>query len=226
MRYVYASFACLLLFVIYALVAFALGWQHGGGAIPLLMVVIAIAAIWRALTKQHVAPTVMSPTKSQVSSSSTTTPEVVRPVSVRAQKIAEADPRVALLLSHEVEAFWANALQEYEGPARRPGLFARVYAEGNGDETAAKVSYLRLRVAELEADHRAAVAERQREISRVARETALSHLTEAERKYEMLPKGMCPNCDAVIPISSQKCPTCRAMLGLPDGWRVVPLADS
>ena len=48
------------------------------------------------------------------------------------------------------ESLWAQALQEFDGPLRRPGLWAQVYAEANGDATHAKAAYLKFRVRELD----------------------------------------------------------------------------
>ena len=60
------------------------------------------------------------------------TPDVKRPMS-----------------SSPEEECWAAALAEYESDARRPGLYAKSYAEAEGSESAAKANYLRVRAAEL-----------------------------------------------------------------------------
>jgi hypothetical protein len=49
------------------------------------------------------------------------------------------------------EEFWAVALVEYEGADRRPGVYARAYAEACGDEPLVKSLYLKRRYQELEA---------------------------------------------------------------------------
>jgi hypothetical protein len=76
------------------------------------------------------------------------------------------------------EEFWSNALAEFDSPERRPGLWARAFAEAQGNEAAAKANYLRYRASELEEAHQLQVAERQRELARDALLTA---------------QGTCPN---------------------------------
>lgn len=50
------------------------------------------------------------------------------------------------------ESVWAQALAEFDSPARRPGLWAKVFADANGNESVAKAAYLRERVAQLQDD--------------------------------------------------------------------------
>lgn len=50
---------------------------------------------------------------------------------------------------------WAEALKEFEGGDRRQGLWARTYAEANGNESIAKASYLAARAQELFAQRQA-----------------------------------------------------------------------
>ena len=47
------------------------------------------------------------------------------------------------------EAFWALALAEFESMSRRPGLWAKLFAEAKGNEAIAKANYLSERVTEL-----------------------------------------------------------------------------
>ncbi|MDH3317666.1 MAG: zinc ribbon domain-containing protein [Gammaproteobacteria bacterium] len=54
-------------------------------------------------------------------------------------------------------------------------------------------------------------------------ELAEEQRIEEQRIYEALPKGRCPNCQAVIPLASQACPKCTAALTADGGWRVLPL---
>lgn len=121
------------------------------------------------------------------------------------------------------EELWAKALNEFDGAARRPGLWARSFAESNGNELVAKAAYLRCRVTELEAEHRTVVALHQAEEARKVKEVELAHLDNEQRAYALLPKAMCPNCDAVIPLSSEECPKCRADFGTGATWKLVPI---
>lgn len=47
------------------------------------------------------------------------------------------------------EDHWATAMNEVESGQRRPGLWAKAFAESEGDETKAKVAYLKSRVQQL-----------------------------------------------------------------------------
>lgn len=49
------------------------------------------------------------------------------------------------------ELMWASALTEFESKQRRAGLWAKSFAQAAGNEAQAKASYLKQRVAELEA---------------------------------------------------------------------------
>lgn len=52
MKYVLALAACFGIFIVYALIAGAMGWTHGGGAIPMLILFAALVGTWRAITKK------------------------------------------------------------------------------------------------------------------------------------------------------------------------------
>ncbi len=52
MKYVLALAACFGIFVVYALIAGIMGWKHGGGVIPMLILFAAIVGTWRAITKK------------------------------------------------------------------------------------------------------------------------------------------------------------------------------
>ena len=52
MKYVLALAACFGIFVVYAIIAGVMGWKHGGGAIPMLILFAAIVGTWRAITKK------------------------------------------------------------------------------------------------------------------------------------------------------------------------------
>lgn len=124
------------------------------------------------------------------------------------------------------EKFWADALAEFESSSRRPGLWAKAFAEANGNEAAAKASYLRQRAGELRDEHRAYLAAQERAAKERSREAELARLTAEQRAYELLPKGRCPNCESVIPLQSEKCPKCHAIFTADAGWRVLPLEET
>ena len=54
MKYVLAILACAGLVVLYAVLGAAVfGWKHGGGVIPMLLLLAAMGATWRAITKNR-----------------------------------------------------------------------------------------------------------------------------------------------------------------------------
>jgi hypothetical protein len=57
MKYFLAILACFALFVVYTVVGAAVfGWKHGGGTIPMLILLAAMGAIWRGITKKDKPP--------------------------------------------------------------------------------------------------------------------------------------------------------------------------
>ena len=53
MKYVLAILACAGLYVLYAVIAAGvLGWKHGGGAIPILILLAVMGVTWRAITNR------------------------------------------------------------------------------------------------------------------------------------------------------------------------------
>jgi hypothetical protein len=63
------------------------------------------------------------------------------------------DQRLNISSESPSEESWATALEEFENNARRPGLWARVFAEANGEESVAKAAYLSRRAAELHEEY-------------------------------------------------------------------------
>lgn len=122
------------------------------------------------------------------------------------------------------ELFWAKALAEYESNARRPGLYARSFAQADGNESGAKATYIKHRAEELFLEHQEHVCSQKQAELEAMEKARLAALTEEERAYEMLPKGLCPNCKAVIPISAEECPRCRASFGSGSAWQVAPIS--
>lgn len=122
------------------------------------------------------------------------------------------------------EELWEKGLQEAESPDRRQGLWAKCFGEAHGVESAAKAAYMAARVAEMKAEIWA--AQQKQEARRRAEEEdrRLAHLDDAQRAYERLPKGSCPSCDAIIPVTSAECPKCKALFGPYSAWSVKPLA--
>ena len=51
MRYGLAIVACIGIFFVYGLIGAALGWRHGGGVIPIMILLAILGATWRGITK-------------------------------------------------------------------------------------------------------------------------------------------------------------------------------
>ena len=97
-------------------------------------------------------------------------------VSTAAHADTNAHPSMAVAQSADVMALdnvteenhWAAAMAEVESGQRRPGVWAKAFAESEGDETKAKVAYLKARVQQLTDAVRAVEAreeaEKQKEI--------------------------------------------------------------
>jgi len=52
MKYVLALAACFGVFLLYVVIGGVMGWKHGGGAIPMLILFAALIGTWRAITKR------------------------------------------------------------------------------------------------------------------------------------------------------------------------------
>jgi ribosomal protein L40E len=125
------------------------------------------------------------------------------------------------------EEFWAAAYTEFESPARRPGLWARTYAEANGNEAIAKAAYLTLRVAEIQSTEIKRVEDlkvAEAEIIKQAREKELENI-EKQKIYDAAAKGTCPNCKKIILVTANSCEYCTALFefGVDGTWRPRPL---
>lgn len=120
------------------------------------------------------------------------------------------------------EEFWAAALVEVESGSCRPGLWARAYSEAQGDDALAKATYLDRRARQLESEHVLSVERRAREAREEADELERKRLTDAHKADALSPKGLCPNCQSLIPRECPVCPNCKAIFTQPGGWRPVP----
>jgi hypothetical protein len=123
------------------------------------------------------------------------------------------------------EQQWATALAEFEGPNRRPGLWAKSFTNAQGNEVQAKVHYLNARMAELTEAHRKLRAEQEQQRSIALEEQRLAGVAGAQRTYELAPKGICPNCDGVLLLDSKVCPLCKATF-YPGGWAITPIPQT
>lgn len=112
------------------------------------------------------------------------------------------------------EELWAIAAQEMDSQGRRAGLWAKAFAEAQGNEPTARANYLKWRVLQLQHEfesRRKQAEEAQRAAEEQGQQAALTEL------------GQCPNCDALISLMSDECPKCRANFGLGSSWKPVPV---
>lgn len=98
---------------------------------------------------------------------------------------------------------WEQALNEYDGSARKQGLWARLFSEAQGNEAIVKANYLRIRVEEIKqlifikSEH----IQLTRNEEHAKQSFAIETSTSQENKNTAQPKGICANCK--IPIMSQ-----------------------
>ncbi len=123
-------------------------------------------------------------------------------------------------------ARYAMVAEEIETGHIDKGLWARLYADTDGDEHKTKARYIKHRVEELSNLHHQQKLARERSRLDTIEKARLASLSEEQRAYELLPKGQCPNCKAIIPLASDACPKCPAVFAKDDwseGWRVLPI---
>jgi Protein of unknown function (DUF2569) len=161
-------------------------------------------------------------------------------VSTIAPAVAGEEARVTIPASDEPEEqFWAIALSECDEQKMRPGLWAKAFADAQGQEAVAKAQYMRLRAAQLQTEHmllkeqefaekqRAHQAEmfQQQELE-AEQAIALAKMSEDERIEALKPKGRCPNCSAVINLESKSCSHCNAIFGNDSAWQIQTLSSA
>lgn len=155
-------------------------------------------------------------------------------LNVKPQVSRQTGERIEPLNDHEDEKIWAQAASEVDGAGRRPGLWAKCFAQAQGDEIKTRVYYLKLRVAEMQDEQlqQLLMLEKQQqeqkqanELVRIAEAEKLRLITlqEAQRLHESLPKGRCSSCRQVIPLNSESCTKCNAMFGRYSTWTIEPL---
>lgn len=78
------------------------------------------------------------------------------------------------------EAFYESAAREVATRAVVPGLWAKAFVDTNGDEKAAMIAYIRLRVSQLQDEYR----QEQRQAKREMKQRQLdARLAEIEMRY-------------------------------------------
>lgn len=116
------------------------------------------------------------------------------------------------------EEFWSKALAEFNSAERRAGIWAKAFSEAQGNESAAKASYLKYRAVQMEQEHRTLIADRQREAAEKMRSTlvAAQEVTPVAMQEVSASKHETPAIVAVISVA--------IVLGL-CYWIVVPAKE-
>lgn len=108
--------------------------------------------------------------------------------------------------------FWEQAANEIDNNQKKSGLWAKCFAESNGDEAKAKAAYLKTRFLQLkdiaESDRLKAAAEIQ-----AKKERELNELREAERIARLGLPALCPKCKGEIRTTTEACFHCNSWLG-------------
>lgn len=143
-------------------------------------------------------------------------PQVTRDIQVATLPASAESPE---------EDLWEAALKEVDGTQRRNGLWAKVFAQTNGDENKAKAAYISLRVEQLQEEQRLAREEKDR-LAQAEQERLFEQRSQEERlavKVGHMPKGLCPACRHIVILDAPTCPHCQAFLGEGSAWHATPL---
>ena len=176
MKYILALGACFGIFVVYAIIAGVMGWKHGGGAIPMLILFAAIVGTWRAITKtsdqsndQYSSPIKMqtsnknndgvghetSANESYLSTLNTQSniifeKELIDPVNVLSHEAVSKNEvsmnNNANLMGINEDELYLQATQEVDKSNQDQALWAKCMALCEGDEGKAKYKYIKERV--------------------------------------------------------------------------------
>ena len=182
------------------------------------------------LTTTNLAPPDEAPSgsKSEVSASTAEAAWAV-PSPVNLSVVPVLPP--AIVISSEgatstEEPLWAEAALEFEGTDRRPGLWAKLFAEAKGDFNVSKAAYLSQRFSELKELQRKVDAEHRVAEVATLREAAAERLAQEEKALAYLPdwaKGRCPNCEVLMLLSATRCQTCGVSFEGEAAWKPKPL---
>ncbi len=136
MKYALALAACFGIFLVYAIIAGVMGWKHGGGAIPMLILFAALIGTWRAIIKRDDTKVPLAPNLTNA----------VPP------KNLNSSPLQSVV---DEERIYTEIAKELEISVSDKGLWTRLFAECGGDEKQTKVLYIKRRADQLIASERA-----------------------------------------------------------------------
>jgi uncharacterized RDD family membrane protein YckC len=123
---------------------------------------------------------------------------------------APSNPSVYLSLQAGADDLWENAMAECNSGLRKAGLWARCFAEADGDENKAQARYMKFRVAEeqqrIDDETKVAQSTTHYQAKHDATKTAQ---VEANSKAKGQ-KGLCPNCSGSVFLDASECVHCKA----------------
>lgn len=108
---------------------------------------------------------------------------------------------------------WENAMAECISEQRKAGLWARCFAETDGDESKAQARYIKHRVAQeqqrlIDAQSAAELLQ----LEQAKRDAISAEQSRLDLDSKRI-KGYCPNCMNTVYMDSESCPTCKAIFG-------------
>lgn len=144
-------------------------------------------------------------------------PDISEDPNTETSTVATSD-RVALTTVEASEVLWEKAAHELKAN-RREGLWARCFAENDGNENRAMAQYLRLRVGELQKERNS--LSQKHIVSHCDEEAVLPDLISDETPISGDESVKCPRCSHLVTTGSTICPNCLAMFGPKSIWNLV-----
>lgn len=199
--------------------------ETGAAAFYTLFVPAVAAAVYLFFRLRHLSPTNHADPDQTNADFVDTSPNGGIPTMAREEmtRVGAADLKLA---SGPSEEFWSEANAELESTSRRPGLWARVFSESKGNESLAKANYLRHRALELQQQQDAQLEQARRDVEEATRVDAIAPQAAKEHADAAVLKGICPNCNAVVPLGVKRCPKCPAVFGPHSAWALHPVIAS
>lgn len=122
----------------------------------------------------------------------------------------------------EEEKIYEQAGDEIGSDTLKKGLWAKSLAESDGNEGIAKARYIRSRSQQLLRDLEQQRQNEYGERLQAAEAARQAHLIEQQKAEAAVPKGACPNCSTILPLSATTCPACHADFSGVNSWKPIP----
>lgn len=176
MKYALALAACFVIAIVYGGISIAMGWQRGGGAIPMLLFFSALAVTWRSITKKEKIdanylakekPTTNNNPNYRSLDIETNNQETVKlPKDITVHlanfsvEIPEVEPKdnqefdakVTPLTDAQNDEFYVKALSEFESETTHKATLAKAIVAADGNPSKERAIYIKLRVHALSAE--------------------------------------------------------------------------